>query len=410
MAESFLEGEIEYLTSAFDKVIVLTRDVTSVGRRKPNSDLVVYRLNPESNLREKLHSLALYFRNRTKVAAFLREERKFIHSKYGRIPAAIIKKMVHDLTKALITANHLESIIRKENLKNVTLYSYWLTSSALSTAFVSAPGVEITRLSRAHGGDVYETRNPLKYLSFRKTLIKELDAVFTISEDAKKHLEMYTGSLESNIKVSRLGTHRMESDSPMKPPGNTFHIVSCSFLVPVKRVHLLIEALATINAQNIRWTHIGDGPLMKEITDLAQVKLGHKTNVQFSFPGALPNETLMDFYRQNWVDLFVNTSSSEGIPVTMMEAQSFGIPIVAPAVGGIPEIVSSETGRLFPVDASPADIAGVITSVLMLDQEAVTAMRGNAFRNWSLKYNAERNFPTFVAEIAGLKSSEFRRS
>ena len=51
----------------------------------------------------------------------------------------------------------------------------------------------------------------------------------------------------------------------------------------------------------------------------------------------------------NDFDLFVNMSLSEGIPVSIMEAISFGIPIIATNVGGNAEIVNDETGVLIPL-------------------------------------------------------------
>jgi glycosyltransferase involved in cell wall biosynthesis len=110
----------------------------------------------------------------------------------------------------------------------------------------------------------------------------------------------------------------------------------------------------------------------------------------------------MQFYRETYVDVFVNTSSAEGIPVTIMEAQSFGIPVVAPEVGGVSEIVSERTGRLFNVDASPLTIGQLICEILELASDDAKAMRQAAFQNWNTRYNADRNFSTFVDEIQKL--------
>jgi len=48
----------------------------------------------------------------------------------------------------------------------------------------------------------------------------------------------------------------------------------------------------------------------------------------------LPHNDVLNYYASNPVDVFINTSSSEGLPVSIMEAMSFGIPVIATNVGG----------------------------------------------------------------------------
>jgi glycosyltransferase involved in cell wall biosynthesis len=405
LAEAFLEREIDYLTAAFDKVIILSRDVTSKEPRTRNTKFLYERVNPESGAAEKLLAPWLYLKNLRQVLRCIRTETTFMRKKHGYFSFAMRKQMMHDLTKALITSHHILRLMKEHRLEGkVFLYSYWLTSSALATTFVNPANVIVKRFSRAHGGDVYEARHALKYLSFRRTLAQDLDRIFTISEDGRRHLLAFTGAAEEKITVSRLGTTLPQPAVSITDTGGSgpFVIVSCSFLVPVKRLSLLIDALALVSGMDIRWIHIGDGPLKNSLQEHAKKALGAKANITFEFRGSLPNEELMSFYKTRRVDLFVNTSLSEGIPVTIMEAQSFGIPVVAPAVGGVPEIISSDTGRLFAVDSPASEVARTIVEVLSLPEEARQRMRSNAFTNWERRYNAEKNFPTFVASIMSL--------
>jgi glycosyltransferase involved in cell wall biosynthesis len=404
-AENFLESEIGYLADAFDKVIILARDVSSKMIRKPDSRYTAYRIDPESDLREKLLALSLYIRNFRRVIRYVRMEVNHVKSVYGYFSFGMKRKMMHDLTKALVTSYHLERLIRNHNLNgNVVLYSYWLTSSALATIFVdNTTGVTIKRISRAHGGDVYESRNTLNYLSFRKVLAVHLDRIYSISENAQRHLLDFTKVDQGKISVARLGTiSKNVPDLNLRQISGQYLLVSCSFMVPVKRIDLMIDALAHIKDLNIRWVHIGDGPLRTLLAERAREKLSSKQNIRWEFIGEVSNDDLLEFYRLNYVHLFLNTSSSEGVPVSMMEAQSFGIPVAAPRVGGIPEIVSAETGRLFPPDTPEVKIAGIIEEVLKMERQRYEALRSNAYRNWSTRYNAEKNFPTFVAEILSL--------
>ena len=64
--------------------------------------------------------------------------------------------------------------------------------------------------------------------------------------------------------------------------------------------------------------------------------------------------------RSQPIDIFINVSSSEGLPVAIMEAISFDIPIIATNVGGTSEIVTPETGILIAPDSAPELIAARI--------------------------------------------------
>jgi len=78
--------------------------------------------------------------------------------------------------------------------------------------------------------------------------------------------------------------------------------------------------------------------------------------------------------------LFINTSSSEGIPVSMMEAQSFGIPILAMDVGGVREIVGPQTGRLLQQDDPPLPGWKGVCDLPAFAREASVARAGRFFR------------------------------
>lgn len=402
ISESFLESELEYLVKSYQKVIVLARDVNSPLVRPANKGYTSYRVNPESDTTELILTFWLYLKHFKKAARFLRTEIRWLQAKEKKITLAIVRDFIHTLTKALTTSYHLNKIICTHRpTGTVTLYSYWLTSSALATTFVTSKHITFKRLARAHGGDVYENRNALHYLSFRSTLIDELDGIFAISENGAQHLRQQGSLGNKTIHVSRLGTPYAGVPAEKKTE-TPFVVVSCSFLVPVKRIHLIIEALSYVQDLNIHWIHIGDGPLKENLQTLATEKLETKSNIQYTFQGAMTNAEVLAFYKRQPVDLFINTSSSEGIPVTMMEAQSFGIPVMGPDVGGVPEIISTACGRLFPPQASPQEIADIIRDLLLLPAGEYERLRAHAFQNWRERYNAEQNFSTFVTEILNL--------
>src|SRR5690606_27399675 len=125
---------------------------------------------------------------------------------------------------------------------------------------------------------------------------------------------------------------------------------------------------------------IGFGPMENELRELAKNKLGKKSNIQFEFTGRMNNPDLLEFYRKNPANVFINVSESEGIPVTIMEAMSFGIPVIATDVGGVREIVKSgANGILLQKELAADDLIAAINFFVRLDSREMKAYRSAAY-------------------------------
>jgi glycosyltransferase involved in cell wall biosynthesis len=402
--EAFLEEEFRHLSAAFNSIIIITKNTGEPQTRTIPESTKVFRISPKSNFKDYITSVKSYATTAAYSPHVVQEWNYIMKSKvHSKVEA--LTTMFHDITKALLKAKQIETIIEQNRLQgNIFLYSYWLDSSALATLYVSSNTNRIVRISRAHGGDVYEYRHKNHYLSFRRALLNGLDRIFTISENGREHLSTIEDKAPvKNLITARLGTKNGTLTTVHQ--GEKFKVLSCAFMLPVKRIDLLINALATCSLE-IEWHHIGDGPLRPSLEELAKQKLSGKENIACTFHGHLTTEQLRDFYLKNCVHLFVNTSESEGIPVTMMEAQSFGVPVVAPAVGGIPELVNEKTGILFPADSTAEVIGDAIEKILSMSEQEYGQLRVNSFENWNSRFNADRNFSTFVREILSLKNDE----
>jgi glycosyltransferase involved in cell wall biosynthesis len=111
-----------------------------------------------------------------------------------------------------------------------------------------------------------------------------------------------------------------------------------------KAVHLAIQAVARLQQRGIYFqlNIAGDGPERFGLEAMvAEAGLGSWVH----FHGNLAKESLASLLRR--ASIFLLTSLWENQPVVILEAITCGLPVVAPAVGGIPEVITSTNGRLF---------------------------------------------------------------
>ena len=311
-----------------------------------------------------------------------------------------------ELVRALYRANMFERFLKQQERVGKAgydvIYFYWLVPEILGAARFSRTSGESTRvICRAHRGDLYEEVKPAGYAGLRREIIAEVDEIYCISEHGKHYLEQHYAHLAAKFHLARLGVND-PGFLNRQPASGPLSIVSCSFVIASKRLHLLVDAIAHLLAADpslqVRWTHVGNGPLLEAVQSHAASRLGPRA--QALFKGYLTQAELMDLYREDTFDLIVNVSDSEGIPVSLMEAASVGIPIVATDVGGSPEIIGGANGVLVPADADAATVAAAIAR--FQDRAAAAAWRRAARRFWDERFNAAVNYERFGRILAGL--------
>jgi len=128
-------------------------------------------------------------------------------------------------------------------------------------------------------------------------------------------------------------------------PSDTQVVVSTAAISPQKdyATFLQVAASTKVHHPNLHYVICGEGPSFEEIKSL-QKKLGLESHVHFiGF-----RRDLTDFLGS--ADAFLITSKEEGLGTSILDAFAVGLPVVATAAGGIPEIViHSETGLLAQV-------------------------------------------------------------
>ena len=219
--------------------------------------------------------------------------------------------------------------------------------------------------------------------------LRELYAILPDSEAGVAHLREKYPKFAHKVELGRLGVDEHERAAASND--NRLHVVSVSSLLPVKRVHLIAAALQHTE-RSIKWTHIGGGETLDLVTsELDQVG----DNVEVDLKGQVAHEDVLKWFEENPADVFVNVSSSEGLPVSIMEAFSYGIPAIATAVGGMPEIVTDDCGVLLEADFKPEELGAILEAWDISN----TVRRDAALAKQRADYSSVRNELEFAGEI-----------
>ena len=122
-----------------------------------------------------------------------------------------------------------------------------------------------------------------------------------------------------------------------------------------KRLPLIIEVLEAVARRRpdrrLRWTLIGDGDSTRDRAELLARSVAVKVrNLEVSFAGLKTNDAIQRGFHDNPPQWHMLMSSTEGIPVSMGEAMSYGIPCVTTDVGQTTELADHENSIIFPVD------------------------------------------------------------
>lgn len=154
----------------------------------------------------------------------------------------------------------------------------------------------------------------------------------------------------------------MSSGERPNLPGRTGRrIAFLGRLVPVKQVDRIIEAVALLHTKEIgAWSLfiIGEGPqqdaLKKRVKEVELQEYVH-------FLGFLTNPLPWLAY----MDVLVFASLHEGLPMTALESLAVGVPVVSPAVGGLPDLISEAGLGLIAGSSEPADLADAIVNAVI---------------------------------------------
>lgn len=266
--------------------------------------------------------------------------------------------------------------------ETVIYYSFWYDYYCYSMVREKKKHPKLRMITRTHGRDLYHGRIPGGRLPFRWQMEEGLDGILFACDYGRDYYDRCVRGENfpaGRLHVCRLGT---ESAARFMPPhgDGPWQFVSCSHVIPLKRVERIIDGLALVDGLSVCWTHIGDGESMEAVKAYAREKLGAKPNIDYVFTGFLERADV--WYQENQVDCFITTSATEGgCPVSIQEAMSYGIPVIGTDVGGITEMIAGN-GLLLSEDPCAAEVAEAISRICTAQPEEMMGMKEKSLSLW----------------------------
>ena len=192
------------------------------------------------------------------------------------------------------------------------------------------------------------------------------------------------------------GADRRRARQQLQLDDRAFVVATVARLDPVKDLMTLLEAFAIVRRRvpSAQLLVIGDGPERDRLaaraaqSDLAgSVHMtGYRPDVRALLPAA---------------DVYASSSISEGVSITILEAMAAGIPVVATAVGGTPEVFPEGAGGILVPCRDPERLAAAVAS-LALDQQQRAAMAAAGRRRLESSFTIDRMVGDYARIYRGL--------
>lgn len=388
--KAFLQYEVPLLEKKFDLTVVAS-ELNGQCEKESRTEYKAVKIEEKASIARKIVSAISFLCKKEaweEIFAIVKS-RKWIYNRLLRMLmfGAAAETFWHNL-KA-------EYGINKNT--DTLFYFYWWDYKCLGVTMHKKKYPKIRIVTRTHGYDLYDERELYGKQFFKPQMERMLDRIFFISSYGKQYyVEHSGGDNREKFLLCRLGVPAQ--NIKWSEESGDFILVSCSNVIPLKRIELIVQGLALISEIKIKWVHFGDGSELENIKKMALDILDSKENISYRFMGRVDNKAVLDYYRNGLVSCFITTTSTEGNPVSVQEALSFGIPIIGTEVSDIPLMISGN-GYLLPQNPVPKQVADAIVAMALTMPEERQIMRKKSYNIWRRDYDAEKNYAEFVQKL-----------
>lgn len=399
LRETYVDTELPYLTEVFDEVVFVPYDQYDYA---PEGN----RLKPEwANARAIAVNELGAHAGRNKLKREVRVWRMWLGEVLtGRDKWRHIKRWklcMSRLRQAYAQSLVVGEIAEKEgwNASNTVFYNYWLHFGVFVGVFLREHlEQDFKMVSRAHALDMFHMDWPYEghFLPFETAKIRACTHVYAASDHGRRFFVDTFPKWDDKFRLQVLGVFdKGEREYEASP---VFTLCSATSISEMKRMELVPEIMSRLPFP-VRWIHYGTGrenciQLMDETVD----RLGLKDQIEFR--GLRAHEDVMHTYKHENIDLYINVSSGETIPVAVMEPASFGIPVFATACYGTPELVDDTVGVLVPVEFD-LDEASAAIAALQANPDRLVQLGKQARERVMTQFNADVNLRNFTQLLMG---------
>jgi glycosyltransferase involved in cell wall biosynthesis len=391
--ETFLETELPFLAKTFDRMTLFPANTSGALRSIPPnaivSDIVARKTWQVITVGAAVATVFQLWRHGST------ELRRIVP---GTQPSVALNAIFR-WAMAFAKCNTALTWWAKRNVGQRYVYSYWAGPATSAAARIRHLDARV--FCRIHRADLYEEEAPLRFIPFLPHTLASCDRIFAISEHGRSYIAEKFPGLADRTEVSRLGVagdcvhcSKMKSDR--------FHVLTCSSLEQQKRPLLLADCMLGLARyepnRRFRWTHFGTGSMQQRFVAALE---NSPPNLEHDWRGARTNAEVRSFMTSESIDVFLNLSRSEGLPVSIMEAMASGIPVIATDVGGTSEIVDSQNGWLLPGDPTPDTVMAALLNA-MNDDRNLEGKGALAHSTWKRKYDADANYRQFCQRLSNL--------
>lgn len=389
-SEPLIADQIDLLAEEFDQIFIISSEYKSEINYDLPSNIKCYNIDHNLTFFQKFLGL---FSILSKIVI---EEIIYSQKKQGlKNTFKLYKVMLNYLTISKKYSTLYNKIIAENNLTDKQVYfrSYWCTEATLGFCLLKDKHLNFNLSTRVHAYDLYVERHDPQYLPFRKFIHEKINHLFFISEQGFNYYNSKYQFDQNKMSINRLGVWKKVQEIENKNINNGIKIVSCSSVIGLKRLELIVESLFLYNGSDmIEWIHFGEGNESNTIKSLINEKLKSKNNVSVIWMGFVENAEIQSYYANNHVDLFVNVSKYEGIPISMMEAMCYSIPCIGTNVGGVSEIIQNQkNGFLLNPNFSPNELTSLFFEYLNFSKGQKDEYRKNAQDTWKTKFHGDYN-------------------
>jgi len=321
--KTFIEYELSQLSKDFDKIEIINQknSENKIEENYINKNKIEFNNNFAKkisiyNLIEIFFTKVLFEKIFWKELSNILFKKKFLKK---------LKMCVNEISLSFLLVNYICKIKNKND--KIIFYSFWSNFTLISFIKLKKIYKNAKFISRALGSDLNGYIKNDDFVPYKNVKFSALDKLFLLGEYQKQKLPNI--NLNNKIEICPLGVFQQEFSEHDKNKIKLIDpiiFISCGNLIEIKNNLLMIDFISKFNEitkRKVEFILIGKGKLKKKIID----KL--KSNPKIIYQQYDRVDNFVDFLLDNKVHFFLNFSSQEGMPFTIMEAMSCGIPIIA---------------------------------------------------------------------------------